>query len=201
MFERFTEQARNVVTGAQSEARGLHHRYIGTEHILLALVSESSGIAATVLRDAGVFPEQVRADVESAVGAPREPLGPADAEALRAIGIDLDAVREKVEETFGEGALEPPPAEPTRRRGLFRRPQPAPAYSPGHIPFTPRAKKVLELSLREALRLKHKHIGPEHILLGLLREGEGLAATVLTGAGVSLDDLRTHVLDAMDRAA
>jgi ATP-dependent Clp protease ATP-binding subunit ClpA len=201
MFERFTDQARDVVKGAQEEARGLHHRYIGTEHILLALLSESSGMAATVLRDAGVFPEQMRADIEAAVGGRRTPFGPTDAEALRAIGIDLDAVREKVEETFGEGALESPPATPSRRRGLFRRQQPAPGPPPGHIPFTPRAKKVLELSLRESLRLKHKHIGPEHVLLGLLREGEGLAAMVLTNAGVSLDDLRTHVLDAVDRAA
>jgi ATP-dependent Clp protease ATP-binding subunit ClpA len=201
MFERFTDQARNVVKGAQVEARELHHRYIGTEHILLALLAEGSGMAATVLRDAGVFPEQVRADVQAAIGPRREPLGQADAEALRAIGIDLDAVREKVEETFGEGALEPPLACPPQRRGIFRRAQPARVASPGHIPFTPRAKKVLELSLREALRLKHKHIGPEHILLGLLREGEGLAAMVLSDAGVSLDDLRRHVLDAMDRAA
>jgi ATP-dependent Clp protease ATP-binding subunit ClpA len=200
MFERFTDQSRSVVKGAQEEARGLRHRYVGTEHILLALLAESSGMAATVLRDAGVFPEQVRAEVEAAIGAGRERLGPIDAEALRAIGIDLDAVREKVEETFGEGALEPPPSTP-QRRGLFRRAAPEPEASPGYIPFTPRAKKVLELSLREALRLKHKHIGPEHILLGLLREGEGLAAMVLTNAGVSLDDLRTHVLDAMDRAA
>jgi ATP-dependent Clp protease ATP-binding subunit ClpA len=201
MFERFTDQARSVVKGAQEEARGLSHRYVGTEHILLALLAESSGMAATVLRDAGVFPEQVRADVEAAIGPRRGRLGPTDAEALRAIGIDLDAVREKVEETFGEGALEPPPSTPPQRRGLFRRAAPGPEPVPGHIPFTPRAKKVLELSLREALRLKHKHIGPEHILLGLLREGEGLAAMVLTDAGVSLDDLRTHVLDAMDRAA
>ncbi|GAA4448750.1 Clp protease N-terminal domain-containing protein [Phytohabitans houttuyneae] len=201
MFERFTDRARDAVKGAQDEARELRHRYIGTEHILLALLGESGGLAATVLRDAGVFPEQVRADVLAAVGVRREPLGVADAEALRAIGIDLDAVREKVEESFGEGALEPPPVFPLRRRGLFRRVQQVPVPGPGHIPFTPRAKKVLELSLREALFLKHKHIGTEHILLGLIREGEGLAAMVLTKAGLSLEDLRRHVLDAMDRAA
>jgi ATP-dependent Clp protease ATP-binding subunit ClpA len=201
MFERFTDRARDVVKAAQDEARGLGHRYIGTEHILLALLGESGGLAATVLRDAGVFPEQVRADVLAAVGVRRDSLGVADAEALRAIGIDLDAVREKIEESFGEGALEPPPAFPARRRGLFRRVQQPPAPVAGHIPFTPRAKKVLELSLRESLHLKHKHIGTEHILLGLIREGEGLAAMVLTGAGLSLEELRRHVLDAMDRAA
>jgi len=201
MFERFTDRARDVIKGAQVEARELHHRYIGTEHILLALLGDSGGLAATVLRDAGVLPEQVRADVLAAVGSRREPLGVADAEALRAIGIDLDAVREKVEETFGEGALEPPPTYPLRRRGIFRRVQQPPTPSAGHIPFSPRAKKVLELALREALHLKHKHIGTEHILLGLIREGEGLAAMVLTDAGLRLEDLRRHVLDAMDRAA
>ncbi|MDQ7909133.1 Clp protease N-terminal domain-containing protein [Phytohabitans sp. ZYX-F-186] len=198
MFERFTDRARDAVKGAQVEARALHHRYIGTEHLLLALLGESGGLAGTVLRDAGVFPEQVRADI---LAARRDPLGMADAEALRAIGIDLDAVREKVEETFGEGALEASPTLPLRRRGLFRR-VPAPAApSPGHIPFSPRAKKVLELALREALHLKHKHIGTEHILLGLIREGEGLAAMVLTNAGLRLEDLRRHVLDALARAA
>ncbi|BCB82147.1 Clp protease N-terminal domain-containing protein [Phytohabitans flavus] len=201
MFERFTDRARDVVKGAQVEARELHHRYIGTEHILLALLGESGGLAATVLRDAGVLPEQVGADVRAAIGSRRDPLGAADAEALRSIGIDLDAVREEVEKTFGEGALEPPPAFPPLRRGLFRRVRPPVTPSPGHIPFSPRAKKVLELSLREALHLKHKHIGTEHILLGLIREGDGLAAMVLTNAGLRLEDLRRHVLDAMDRAA
>ena len=201
MFERFTDRARDVVKGAQAEARELHHRYVGTEHILLALLGESGGLAATVLRDAGVYPEQVRAEVRAAVDTRREPLGEADAEALRAIGIDLDAVREKVEESFGEGALEPPPPFPERRRGLFRRPEPVPVPRPGHIPFSPRAKKVFELSLREAIHLKHKHIGTEHILLGLIREGEGLAAKVLTDAGLELEELRRHVLDALYRAA
>ena len=71
----------------------------------------------------------------------------------------------------------------------------------GQIPFTPRAKKVLELALREALRLRHHHIGTEHILLGLLREGHGLAALVLTEAGVDLDDLRRRVETALRTAA
>ncbi|MEH1128668.1 Clp protease N-terminal domain-containing protein [Micromonospora sp. CPCC 206061] len=131
-----------------------------------------------------------------------DPLGQADADALRSIGIDLDAIRSKIEETFGEGALDQPHVCEEPRRGLFRRqPRQAHGGSPGHIPFTPRAKKVLELALREALHLKHSYIGTEHILLGLIREGEGLAARVLTDAGLSLDDLRTHVLDALDRAA
>jgi ATP-dependent Clp protease ATP-binding subunit ClpA len=201
MFERFTDQARGVVTGAQDEARQLRHRYIGTEHLLLALLADNAGIASTVLRDAGAYPEQMRADIQAAVGGGhRGPLGVTDAEALRAIGIDLDAVRSKIEETFGEGALEPPHTCQPRRRGLFRSKQEAP-HGPvgGHIPFTPRSKKVLELSLREALHLKHNYIGTEHILLGLIREGDGLAAKVLTEAGLSLEDLRQHVLDALHR--
>lgn len=201
MFERFTDQARDVVKGAQLEARELGHRHIGTEHLLLALLSAGPGIAHAVLRAAGVRPERVRDEVRALVLQPRDALGPADAEALRAIGIDLDAVRSKIEESFGEGALEPPHTCEPRRRGLFRRQGAARGTWSGHIPFTPRAKKVLELSLREALRLKHHHIGSEHILLGLLREGEGLAAKVLTDAGISLDGLRRHVLDALNRAA
>ncbi|GAA4676693.1 Clp protease [Phytohabitans rumicis] len=202
MFERFTDRARGVVTGAQDEARQLRHRHIGTEHLLLALLADDAGLAGTVLRDAGVYPEQVRADIRAIVGTDPDPLGAADAEALRAIGIDLDAVRSKVEETFGEGALEPPHTCQPRRRGLFLRGEPGPLGPVrGHIPFTARAKKVLELSLREALHLRHKHIGTEHILLGLLREGDGLAAKVLSDAGLRLDDLRGHVLDALHRAA
>ncbi|MCW6009137.1 Clp protease [Micromonospora sp. CPCC 205371] len=201
MFERFTKPARDVVIGAQTEARELRHRHVGTEHLLLALLRGDS-IACTVLRDAGVHPEQVSADVQARVGAGPDPLGQADAEALRSIGIDLDAIRSKIEETFGEGALDQPHVCEEPRRGLFRRqPRHVHSASPRHLPFTPRAKKVLELSLREALHLKHSYIGTEHILLGLIREGEGLAAKVLTDAGLSLDELRTHVLDALDRAA
>ena len=111
---------------AQEEARMLNHNYIGTEHILLGLISEGEGVAA---------------------------------KALESLGIALEGVRQQVEEIIGQG-------------------QQAPS---GHIPFTPRAKKVLELSLREALQLGHNYIGTEHILLGLIREGEGVAAQVLTG--------------------
>ena len=91
-------------------------------------------------------------------------LGPDDAAALRAIGIDLDEVRRHLEETFGEGALE----RVTWKRGRRWRKR-CDGPSIGHIPFTPRAKKVLELALREALALQHKRIGTEHILLGLIR--------------------------------
>jgi ATP-dependent Clp protease ATP-binding subunit ClpA len=95
------------------------------------------------------------------------------AQALGALGIRLEAVRAGVEETVGQGESTPS----------------------GHIPFTPRAKKVLELSLREALQFGHNYIGTEHLLLGLIREGEGVAATVLVGMGADLERVRTKVVE------
>ena len=103
---------------AQEEARLLDHNYIGTEHLLLGLVSEGEGLAAR---------------------------------ALTSLDISLETVRSQVEAVIGRGGTLPA----------------------GHIPFTPRAKKVLEFALREALQLGHNYIGTEHILLGLIREGEG----------------------------
>jgi Clp amino terminal domain, pathogenicity island component/UvrB/uvrC motif len=94
------------------------------------------------------------------------------AKALESLGISLDAVRQQVEEIIGQG-------------------QQAPS---GHIPFTPRAKKVLELSLREALQLGHNYIGTEHILLGLIREGDGVAAQVLVKLGADLNRVRQQVI-------
>ncbi|NBU16059.1 MAG: NDP-hexose 4-ketoreductase, partial [Actinobacteria bacterium] len=139
MFERFTDRARRVVVLAQEEARKLNHSYIGTEHILLGLISEGEGVAA---------------------------------KALDSLSISLDAVRAQVEEIIGQGGSSPS----------------------GHIPFTPRAKKVLELSLREALQLGHNYIGTEHILLGLLREGEGVATQVLVKLGADLGRVRQQVI-------
>ncbi|MDP9118388.1 MAG: ATP-dependent Clp protease ATP-binding subunit [Actinomycetota bacterium] len=98
------------------------------------------------------------------------------AKALESLGISLDAVRQQVEEIIGQG-------------------QQAPS---GHIPFTPRAKKVLELSLREALQLGHNYIGTEHILLGLIREGEGVAAQVLVKLGADLNKVRQQVIQLLN---
>ena len=98
------------------------------------------------------------------------------AKALESLGISLEAVRQQVEEIIGQG-------------------QQAPS---GHIPFTPRAKKVLELSLREALQLGHNYIGTEHILLGLIREGEGVAAQVLVKLGADLNRVRQQVIQLLD---
>ena len=94
------------------------------------------------------------------------------AKALESLGISLDAVRHQVEEIIGRGQQTPS----------------------GHIPFTPRAKKVLELSLRESLQLGHSYIGTEHILLGLIREGDGVAAQVLVRLGADLNRLRLQVI-------
>jgi ATP-dependent Clp protease ATP-binding subunit ClpA len=196
MFERFTDKARAVVRQAMQERAALRHDRVGTEHLLLALMAVEDGIAARVLREAGADRDDLRTRILAFEGRGPLVLGDADAAALRAIGIDLDAVRAKVEEAFGEGALRPP-AQPCRR-GLFGRKVWA---DPGGSRFSPRAKKVLELSLREAVRLKHSFIGTEHILLGLLRDGEGLAALVITEAGLDLADLRRRVDEALRTAA
>jgi hypothetical protein len=141
MFERFTDEARQVVVLAQEEARALRHNHIGTEHILLGLLREDRGVAGRVLESLGVALEQVRTDVTRIVGAVEE------------VGL-------------------------------------------GQIPFTPRAKKVLELALREALSLGDQHIGSEHILLGLVRESDGLAMRILLDQNVDADKVR----DAVSRA-
>src|SRR5689334_8428 len=196
MFERFTKNARAVVVQAREEAVRLGHRYIGTEHLLLALLKPAGGTAYTVLSGAGLDRERIRAEVRRMVGAGEPVLGVAalgddDAEALQAIGIDLPAVRAKIEEVFGPGALDWP-VSPTRR-GLLRRR----GKQTGRIPFTARGKKVLELAVREAVGLGHRYIGTEHLLLGLLREGHGVATVLLTEAGLDLDDLRARTLAAL----
>lgn len=195
MFQRFTGDARHVLVLAQREALSLGHDHIGTEHLLLGLLDASSGVAAQVLVGSGVKAGDVRSRVERIVGRCR-PLHD-DAAALSAIGIDLDQVRATVEETFGPGALDSAP--PSRRSRRLRRRRCL--ARPGHPPFTPRSKKVLELALRQCLALHHDHIGAEHILLGLIAEGEGLACRILVESGAGLRDISRHTLDAMGRAA
>jgi len=203
MFERFTAGARAAVTNAQTEARDLHHDHIGTEHVLLALLAEPEGAVARSLRPYDVDAEAVRADVVRRIGGHTDQgpiLSDADAEdaaALKAIGIDLAAVREAIETNFGAGALNLPRRPEKRKRGFLG---PFPTTG-GHIPFTNRNKKVLELSLREALRLKQKFIAPEHIMLGLLREGDGLAALILADRGVDFDELRADLTRSLGTAA
>jgi ATP-dependent Clp protease ATP-binding subunit ClpA len=203
MFERFTEAARAVVVQAQSEARDLQHGFVGTEHLLLALLADETGTVAAALRGRGIDRVRVRDAVIKRVGpgpAGTDPLPEADGEdaaALKAIGIDLNAVRRAIEENFGPGALRLPSAPEPKRRGLLRR-----FAGSGRVPFSNRAKKVLELSLREAIRLKHNFIAPEHIMLGILREGRGLAALVLADAGTDMTRLRADLTRALqDKAA
>jgi ATP-dependent Clp protease ATP-binding subunit ClpA len=193
VFERFTPGARQVVVLAQQAARQLQHGYIGTEHLLLGLLAEGEGLGAQVLQEAGVDGDGIRTAVVQTIGSCSD-VDPGEAAALRSIGIDLGAVREAVEASFGPGALE---RARTSRQRLRRRRR----VVSGHIPFTPRAKKVLELSLREALRLHHNEIRTEHVLLGLLREGQGLAALLLVARGLSLDELRRRVLERLGNAA
>ncbi|MGK5739212.1 Clp protease N-terminal domain-containing protein [Micromonospora sp. URMC 103] len=192
MFERFTNRARQVVQRAVEEASGDGQRPVGTEHLLLAVLADEASLASRVLTEAGVTADDLRARIRRHTEAGGVGLGDADAAALREIGIDLAAIVARIEESFGPDALREAVPEPRRRWGRRR-------HTGG--PFAPRSKKVLELSLREAIRLKHRHIGTEHILLGLLREGSGLAALVLTEAGADLDDLRRRVEVALRAAA
>ena len=170
MFERFTKEARTAVLAARREAAALEHGYIGTEHLLLGLLDDSEGPAARVLDRFEVRGDWARGEVERIVGRGEPGL---DADALATLGIDLDAVRESVERTFGVGALAP------RRR--CRRGRLGIGAS---APFTARAKKALELSLREAIAMGDGHIGSEHVLLGLAREGDGVGARILRSRGV-----------------
>lgn len=190
MFERFTDDARRVVTAAQVEARRLNHPRIGTEHLLLGMLQDPESLAARVLPglDHGGAEARLRDILNQPAGRRGHEL---DAELLSTIGIDLDAIREKVEEAFGPGALD---REPVRdHRGHLR--------SGRHIPFGPRAKKTLELSLREALALKHKAITDGHVLLGLIREGEGLAMRIITEAGVSPTRVREALVQELSSPA
>ncbi|MBH0231744.1 ATP-dependent protease ATP-binding subunit ClpC [Halobacillus yeomjeoni] len=138
MFGRFTERAQKVLALAQEEAVRLGHNNIGTEHILLGLVSEGEGIAA---------------------------------KALTALGLESTKIQQEVEKLIGKGDK-----------------------VSQTIHYTPRAKKVIELSMDEARKLGHSYVGTEHILLGLIREGEGVAARVLNNLGVSLNKARQQVL-------
>ena len=176
MFERFTADARAAVAAAQDEAGALRHGWIGTEHLLLGvLVTEGDG--ARLLAGLGVTANAVRDDVVRIIGPGNEDI---DAAALATLGIDLDAVRERVERAFGPGAL-------SNRAPCGRGPL------GGHMPFTPRAKKTLELALREAVALGAHEIRGEHLVLGLLREGDGVAAQILRARGVAYRDARARV--------
>ena len=141
MFERLTDRARKVMALANQEAQRFNHEYIGTEHILLGLVKEASGVGANVLKN---------------------------------LGIDLRKVRLEVEKLVKSGPE---------------------MVTMGKLPQTPRSKKVLEYAIEEARNLNHNYVGTEHLLLGLLREQDGVAAQVLVNLGLKLEEVREEVLN------
>ena len=237
MFERFTQQARGVVIGAQLEARRLRHGGIGTSHLLLAVLDGGSS-ASALLQLRGVTheaadralaqilaartsspgspsatPPSTTPSEESSAGAPArdEPRGPdqraQDAEALAALGIDLDRIQDAVEAAFGPGALDRGrrSAQPRglRRFGRSRATRPdlhneftmlrGTRSGGGHLPFGDDAKRALELSLREAIRLRDGQIGVEHLVLGLLRGDDTVAAGILARLHVDRSELRQAV--------
>ncbi len=141
MYERFTDRARKVMALANQEAQRFNHEYIGTEHILLGLVKEGSGVGATVLKNLDIDLRKVRLEVEKLVKS----------------GPDMVTM--------------------------------------GKLPQTPRAKKVIEYAIEEARNLGHNYVGTEHLLLGLLRERDGVAAQVLMNLGLKLEEVREEVLN------
>jgi ATP-dependent Clp protease ATP-binding subunit ClpA len=223
MFERFTDDARHVVVQAQADARRLGHGYIGCEHLLLAAASTGEA-AGAVLRDQGVSPERVEAEILRVIGRGRvaSPLGAIDREALAFVGIDLDVVRARSEAAFGPEALtravpavrggrrpagrKGPVAELMRRRRRRHRARrssghPAVPHPGGHIPFTRRAKKSLELSLREAKARHDDYIGVQHLTLALLAMDDGMVPVILSALGASNASLRAAILDRYRKAS
>lgn len=195
MVERFTGEARQVVMCAQEQARRLGHGFIGCEHLLYGLAN-APGEAGAVLRERGVTPERYEAQFLRIIGPGND--GTADAaldrEALTAIGIDLDTVRERVEAVFGPGALSHPP---TRRQGLRRRRRPV----TGHLPVTHRVKRCLASSRRQAREQGADRLGAGHIALALLSIDAGLAPRILTALGTSAPSLHAEILDRCGRTA
>ena len=237
MFERFTQDARTLVVQASQHARRLGHRYIGGEHILLAAVCASQP-ASAVMCAHGVTPELVEEEIVRRVGlgAGAGLFGGLDKDALATIGIDLDAVRARIEASFGPQALtdaaqaayqaqrkrlgprpprlvrswrrrrrarrtmvtHAPGPRPPEATGRYRAPGPPPS---GHIPFTPAAKKILELTLRETLARNDSQIGVEHIALALTAVKSGLVPSILSAAGASAPALRAAILDRYRQAS
>src|SRR5208282_4230593 len=141
MYERFTDRARKIMILANQEAQRFNHEYVGTEHILLGLIKEGSGVASCILKNLGVDLRKIRLEVEKLIQS----------------GPDMITM--------------------------------------GKLPQTPRAKKVVEYAMDEARNLNHNYVGTEHLLLGLLREQEGVAAQVLMNLGMKLEDVREEVLN------
>jgi ATP-dependent Clp protease ATP-binding subunit ClpA len=194
MFERFTRQAREVVLAARNEATSLQHRHIGPEHLLLGVLGQPEAPGAATLVRLGLTAGTLREDVARVMVTSE--FSAADSEALHIIGIDLGEVRRRVEKTFGPGALDPPHRArelwPWHRKG---------EETAGHLRFTPRAKHVLEYALRQALARKDRHIGVEHIVLGLLTMKGTVVPELLRRHDIDPAAARRDVLTDLDQAA
>jgi hypothetical protein len=208
MLERFTGDARGVLTGAREGALRLGHDWIGCEHLLLALAA-TGGEVGTVLRGQGVTPERVRLEAVRLAGAGRGAslFDLLDRDALASIGIDLDAVRDKVEAAFGPGALAASPARRPRGRHWVRRrvrrarqarwaaaPGEGTGHGPRRVPFTPRAKKCLMHAVREARAEHTGPIGVEHLGLAIVSMTDGAVPPILSALGSSGPRLRAEIL-------
>lgn len=191
MPRRFTSDARQVVVRASEQARRLGHGFIGGEHLLYGLAC-ADGAAGAVLRERGVTPERVEAEFVRLIGRERTPggsmLDTLDRDALAAIGIDLDTVRERIEAAFGPAAFASAAPPPPRRR-----PGRGPGGVTGRIPLTRRAKKCLEGSLREARADASGHLGAEHIALALLAMDDGVPHRILSVIGASAPRLGAEI--------
>jgi ATP-dependent Clp protease ATP-binding subunit ClpA len=188
MFERFSRNARVAVVLAQEEARELESDDIRPEHLLVGVVQSAGRDLAGLLSGYGLTSDAIRGRLASS-GSSDDSTFDEDAEALRSIGIDLRAVRDSVSRAFGADAWD----NALRKSGRRRRRR-------GHIPFTKPAKKVLELSLREALAHKDNTIGCEHILLGILRGGDKFTVGLIA-EHVEVSQLRSAVVGLLERAA
>jgi ATP-dependent Clp protease ATP-binding subunit ClpA len=180
VFERLTTQARSVVTLAQQEARKLGRPNIGTQHVLLGILRIPGTAGSRAFDALGIRERDVREDVRR-LDRDRSAFSDQDADALRSVGIDLDEVRRRVEQTFGSGALEAGASAAAR------------SWTE-HVPFTAGSKKALELALREAIHLGHRSIGTEHLLLGLVRDDTCSAARILAARGADRERVRAAVL-------
>jgi ATP-dependent Clp protease ATP-binding subunit ClpA len=186
-FQRFTRNARVAVILAQEEARELCDRETGSQHMLLGVLQAAGEDLSAVLTGYGLTAEVVRTRLaETSTG---DQSFDEDADALRAIGIDLRAVRDSVARTFGADAFDKALSRSGRRR-----------RSRGHIPFSHGAKKALELALREALAHKDTELRCEHLLLGILRSGDKAAIGLIT-EHVYTAQLRAAVIKLMEEAA
>ena len=139
-YERFSDEAKRVMQLANQEALRFNHEYIGTDHLLLGLLIDEGGVAALALKNLGVEPWKVRANIET----------------LIVRGPDMVTM--------------------------------------GKLPQTPRANKVIEYSMEEARNLNHNYVGTEHILLGMLREQEGVGGVVLMNFGLTMENTRKEVI-------